>query len=301
MRTLKVDYSSLFAGLNGRPDSYRVLADEYEWVDRDVQKHAEGLRFDEFQGFLDQQLAGEKGTVIVECGCGLGGNLVRFSRNNHCVGVDFSMTALRKIRAHDKAIHSTAADIRALPLRNGCADYVIFSRVLFIYEDLLQINVMLREARRILKSGGKVILINDFCSAGIWLATTIRDLFGFVGKLIPSRKQRELEFMLYYFSRTDVLGLLAESGLELVETRLCNVHLGLFHLTYYSPFLGLALRSLRRFYQTRDLDHWERTRQAQNVNDAYPLNWLGRAVVWLSERRFPGLGALTLCNLAVKR
>ena len=300
MRTLKVDYSALFDGLEGKPDSYRVLADNYEWPKRDVEKHIAGRRFDQFQDYLNGLLANARGKTIVECGCGPGGNLIRFGADNRCIGLDFSLTALRKIRAYTDQVKPVGADIRYLPLVDNSADYVLFSRVLFIYEDLEQIDRMLTEARRILKPGGQVIVVNDYCNAGILLSTGVRDLWGQIRPLFGAQSEDAREFMLYYFSKNDMRQLLQKADMKVEDEYLCNVHTGIFHLTYHHPILAIMLRSLWRHYRIRRLDHWQRAQDARHVNDAYPLNILGRLLEKIIRHLFPSLAALSLCNLASK-
>ena len=51
MESLKVDYSDLFVGLDGTPDSYREIADKYEWAKRDVEQHV--LTYAGFPSFTD--------------------------------------------------------------------------------------------------------------------------------------------------------------------------------------------------------------------------------------------------------
>jgi SAM-dependent methyltransferase len=295
MRSLYVDYTEQFPGIGHKPGSYKVLADRFEWAKRGVEQDLEGQYYNECTAQLDALLQGQKGKVIVECGCGLGRNLHRYARDNTCIGLDFSTTGLAKIRGYASGVVPVNADIRAVPLREGSADFVIFCNVLFIYEDLEQIAHMLREARRMLKPGGQVIVINDYCSAGVALAPFLRvPAAPFRGG--PARK----EFILYYFDRADAAGLLDRAGFEGFAARLCNFHLGVYHLTYLSPVFGALLRNHRQHRKVRRMDHWERVRGARCVNDAYPLNLLGRGMAAVSRRFWPSLAALSLCCTARK-
>jgi len=298
MRSLHVDYSEQFVGIAEKPDSYHELADQFEWAKRDVDQDVEGHTYDECNKYLDSILAHETGKVIVECGCGLGRNLHRYARRNRCVGVDFSKTGLRKIRLRATGVEPVKADIRQVPLADGCADYVIFCNVLFIYEDLQVVREMLVEARRILRKGGKVIIINDFCSTGVWLSPFLQ--VPRFTKRSESKNAKNKQFMLYYYTQADSKNLLNEAGLGNVNSHLCNAHKGVYHITYLSPVWGVLLRGHRRHRVVRHMDHWERVRKSESVNGAYPLNIIGRCLASISRRFFPSLASLSLCCAAEK-
>lgn len=300
MESLKVDYSDLFVGLDGKPDSYREIADKYAWAKRDVEQHVLTFHYDEFNThFLREILECERGKVVVECGCGLGGNILPYAGEHRCIGVDYSQVALKKIRSHTREMSVTMGDISAIPLRDESADYVILARVLFVHEDLDFIAAILREVQRILKPRGKVVVINDYSSGGVRLFNGINDFFGRVLEVLR-RRQSVHEFMLYYFSHEDLRRLLTQSGMELVDSRLCNVHQGVYHLTYHNRLLGLLLRANWRHYQIRRKDHFERVLNSNCINDVYPLGLIGRAFAYLVDRYWPSLAALSLVGIACK-
>jgi ubiquinone/menaquinone biosynthesis C-methylase UbiE len=299
MRSLHVDYSEQFVGVAEKPDSYHELADNFEWAKRDVDQDVEGHTYDECNNYLDSLLAHETGKVIVECGCGLGRNLHRYASRNQCVGVDFSTTGLRKIRLRATGVEPVKADIRQIPLADGSADYVIFCNVLFIYEDLELVHKMLVEARRILKKGGRVIIINDFCSAGVWLSPFLQ-----IPRLANRPQGKEVQkrqFMLYYYTKADSKRLLSDAGFDNITPHLCNAHKGVYHITYLSPVWGVLLRAHRRHRVVRHMDHWERVRMSDSINGAYPLNIIGRMLASFSRHFSPSLASLSLCCSAEKQ
>ena len=301
MQSLKLKYSKLFAGLDGKPDSYRDIADHYEWAERQVHQHVGQYRYDDFNArYLPELLDGESGKVIVECGCGLGGNILPYASKHRCIGIDYSGVALRKLRGYSREMSVAMGDISAIPLADESADYVILARVLFVHEDLEVIAAILREVQRILKPDGKVAIINDYSSGGVRFFNSCNDLCRRAFEAL-ARRESAFEFMLYYFSEADMRQLLARAGMELADSRPCNVHQGVYHLTFHNKILGLLLRANGRHYRIRRKDHWERVKDARRVNDAYPLGWLGRALVWYAGRYRPSLAALSLACTARKR
>ncbi len=302
MKKLMVDYSKLFSGLKSKPTSYKTLADKYEWEKRDVEQNYKGRRYDEFNNYMDNVLRGEEGKLIVECGCGLGPNLLRFADKNICIGFDFSKVALNKLHSHTDKVRVARTDILHLPVREDSVDFVVFSLVLFVFEDLKMTSRLLMEAQRILRPGGKVIIVNDYCNYGVNLCNifsrTIIDFFySVISWVYPQRR----EFICYYFSLCDMRSLLDEANLTLKDSKLCDLHQGIYHLTYLNFAFAVLFRSYRKHKMLKDKDHWQRVENARDINDAYPLNWLGRQFRDTIVQRFPQVAALRLCCLAEKK
>lgn len=297
-----VDYSKLFHGLEHKPDSYKTIADNYEWERRDVENNYKGRIYDDFNAYLDNVIGDQEEKLIVECGCGLGPNLLRHKEKNFCIGFDFSKTALEKLNAYTDEIKTTRADICNIPLRDNTADYVIFSQVLFVFEDLQLTAKILKESQRILRPGGKVIIVNDYCSVGVELFTFIRNsLQEFFYRILHGFFTRRKEFICYYFSVADMKRLLNQADLTLVNSKLCDIHQGVYHLTYLNMFVALLFRNHKQHNTLKRKDHWQRVENASDINDAYPLNWFGRQFRDYVVRRFPQVAALRLCCLAEKR
>lgn len=300
MQSLKLNYSKFFPGLDKKPDSYRHLADTYEWAQREVGQHAERYRYDDFNAeYLRDLLGTGSSKLVVECGCGLGGNSLPYAQQHRCIGVDFSGVALKKIRLYTSDMAVALGDISTIPLKDACADFVILARVLFVHEDLDFIVSILREARRILKPEGKIIFINDYSSVGVRVFNGMNQFFSYAVNALLRRESVD-EFIVYYFSEADMNLLLSRAGLRLIDSRLCNVHIGVYHLTYHSAILALLLRDNWRHYRIRRKDHWERVRDSNNVNDVYPLSAVGRLFKYLVERFWPSLAALSLAGVACR-
>lgn len=99
------------------------------------------------------------GSDIVEFGCGTGRNLVFFAHHGarSVTGLDLSDGMLAKAAARDASFHLIRQDLLApVPLPDASADLVLFCLVL---EHIDTTAIPLGEARRLLRPGGKIVVI----------------------------------------------------------------------------------------------------------------------------------------------
>lgn len=94
------------------------------------------------------------GAVLVDLGCG-GGLLAPHlaGRGYRHLGIDLSPTALRL--AADHGVRAIGGDVRAVPLRDGCADVVVAGEILEHVPDLPH---TVAECCRLLRPGGLLVL-----------------------------------------------------------------------------------------------------------------------------------------------
>lgn len=120
-------------------------------------------RFDKLH-YLPQlvDFAGVRGQTLLEVGCGIGTDLVRFARGGALVtGVDLSQTAIGLAR-QNFALHGLApVDLRvangeALPYPDASFDHVYAHGVIQYTADPAQ---LIRECHRVLKPGGSAIFM----------------------------------------------------------------------------------------------------------------------------------------------
>jgi SAM-dependent methyltransferase len=93
---------------------------------------------------------------VLEAGCGLGQYVILLrERGWRVVGVDWSLDALREAR-HAGGVPLAASELRTLAVRDGSvAAYVSLG---VVEHDPAGPEVMLREAHRVLRSGGRLIV-----------------------------------------------------------------------------------------------------------------------------------------------
>jgi SAM-dependent methyltransferase len=79
----------------------------------------------------------------------------------HVVGVDVSAGVVRAAQARHPGLRSVRADVRALPFPDGDFDLVVSNSTLDHFESLDDVALSLRELRRVLRPGGRLLLTLD--------------------------------------------------------------------------------------------------------------------------------------------
>ncbi len=108
------------------------------------------------------------GLVIVDVGCGPGAYHPLLCRHGaRIVGVDFSRGMVREARRQAMeqrlAVWVVQGSAEALPLPDACCDRVMANHMLYHVPDQV---AALREMRRVLKPGGRVILATNAADSG---------------------------------------------------------------------------------------------------------------------------------------
>jgi len=121
-----------------------------------------GYRYDKLR-YLPRimQFDGYRGRALLEVGCGIGTDLVRFAAGGAVVtGVDLSETAVGLARAngrhHDARLRLLVGDGEELPFPDGRFDVVYAHGVLQYTADAA---AMVRECHRVLRPGGEAIFM----------------------------------------------------------------------------------------------------------------------------------------------
>jgi ubiquinone/menaquinone biosynthesis C-methylase UbiE len=141
--------------------------------DLEMTKHPVGTRafFDDLDDYRFDKLhylpqlvdfSGYRGRTLLEVGCGIGTDLVRFARGGALVtGVDLSTTAI-ELAKQNFALHGESAqelrvaDGEALPFPDASFDVVYAHGVVQYTADAPQ---LIRECHRVLKPGGEAIFM----------------------------------------------------------------------------------------------------------------------------------------------
>jgi 2-polyprenyl-3-methyl-5-hydroxy-6-metoxy-1,4-benzoquinol methylase len=159
------------ADWNNAVDAIRVYWNEHIH-DIAIAQHPVGSKgfFEELEAYRFEKLAylprvvdfsAYKGKRLLEVGCGIGIDLVRFARYGAIVtGIDLAEEAIRLARDNFE-LHGVSGDLRSmngesLQFRDGCFDVVYAHGVLQYTSDPER---MVREIYRVLRPGGEAILM----------------------------------------------------------------------------------------------------------------------------------------------
>ncbi len=101
----------------------------------------------------------KKGDVLVDVGTGTGEVAVKGKKNGYktVVGLDLSYEMLRLAVNKCKDCHFIVADAENMPIRDEKADTITLS---LVYRHLTDRDKFLEEARRVLKKGGKIGILD---------------------------------------------------------------------------------------------------------------------------------------------
>lgn len=118
-----------------------------------------------FQKRTSDLLQATDGHRILDAGCGSGVNLIRLAKlvapNGEVVGVDVSSQLLKEaqknIARESLPIKVQSGDVRNLDFEEGSFDRVYAERLL---QHLDQPSLVLRELRRVLRPGGRVVVLD---------------------------------------------------------------------------------------------------------------------------------------------
>lgn len=135
---------------------------DLEWGSREFFDQVENFR-NATQPFMDKivDFASFKGKRILEIGCGLGTDLLRFARAGaHVTGVDLTHASVQLVQKrfilYGHPAELLAADAEALPFTDSSFDAVYSFGVLHHTPNTQR---AIEEARRVLKPGGQLILM----------------------------------------------------------------------------------------------------------------------------------------------
>src|SRR5262249_28602307 len=150
--------------------------------------------------------------VIADAGCGAGRWPIHLRRLGYrVVGVDISREAGREARARDPGGPIAVGDVRSLPLKDRSVDAGLSVGV--VEDDESGPDAAVREARRILKPGGLLILSVPFNNL------FRRVLVNHLQSWATWRRRRalmRLGFVEYRFTRREVRAFIERAGFHVI-------------------------------------------------------------------------------------
>jgi len=153
-----------------------------------------------------QRMGIEPGDRVLEVGCGTGINAALYPHSCHVTGIDFSASMLEKARGRVRRkrlqhVQLMEMDAAALTFADASFDIVYAPYLVNCVSDPLQV---VREMRRVCKPGGKIVILNHFCSTNWFMSRFDRAL-------------TPLTVHIGFKSDLDLPGFLAQTGLQPVS------------------------------------------------------------------------------------
>ncbi len=134
---------------------YNKISAIYPLIDLFLKSHKKLLATS-----INQLLAG----TLLDVGCGHGA-LVPFANKHQYTGIDCSTKMIEVAKKKNPNAAFLLADACNLPFQNCVFDYIVFSHVL---STIPQYELALKEAMRVLKPNGKIIILNHFNDSKKW-------------------------------------------------------------------------------------------------------------------------------------
>lgn len=161
--------------------AYKRLAPIYDWLF--------GRVFEQGRAAMEKQVRTLRPTSLLEIGVGTGLALRHYPDSTIVHGIDVCPQMLERARQNARNLPTRSIDLRlmdaeALEYPDGAFDCVTIPYVLSVTADPAR---LIREARRVCKPDGTILILNHFSEGGIWqrlewLADAIGNAAGFRAK-----------------------------------------------------------------------------------------------------------------------
>jgi ubiquinone/menaquinone biosynthesis C-methylase UbiE len=139
-----------------------------------------------------------KGGRVLEVGVGTGKSMPYYPKAAQVTAVDYSSRmlarALSKARRGAINVRLVLGDAQALPFREQVFDTAV---AIFVLASIPNALAALREIRRVLRPGGRLLLLERVPSQQHWLGWTARRLSPIVYRVCGARFDREIEPLLH--------------------------------------------------------------------------------------------------------
>jgi SAM-dependent methyltransferase len=112
-------------------------------------------------GSLLGRIEWQPGWTVLDAGCGLGGYFAALADRvpaGVVVGLDITLSMLRRVAERHPTVPLVAGDVQALPIASGAFDVVVSAHMLYHVPD---VETAIRELHRVLRPGGCLLAVYD--------------------------------------------------------------------------------------------------------------------------------------------
>lgn len=247
---------------------------ERMWKDRTFEREVQWCEYRELRKHLIEVLGKMKDPFVVEAGCGMGAWVAYLSNHGirNVVGLDNYAPALAELKRQVPDSHVIEGDVRELPFQDDSIDACISLGVVEHFPE--GPSSLILEMFRVLRPGGYLFLTVPYYN--LFRRLFIHPLRGAFLKAKSKIRKRQLYFVEYRFTRSELAGIVRRCGFELVRVATDE----------YEP-TSLALGLFVDLPLFRGDQEWS-------------LNRLGRLVRWSASRISPWLTTGGMLLLARK-
>jgi len=181
------------------------------WVKKNLEKEVDSCRVDELWIIIKKFV--KLSNKVIDAGCGLGRWVIFLSRQGYnVVGVDNFKDVIERLKNFDKTLKVIVADVRSLPFKDEEFDvYLSFGVVEHFEEGPTKV---LREAKRILKEGGIIILETPYDN----LLRRVKRLIKFFLLRKKEKPMDKFQFYEYRFTTTELKKFLKNLNFKILAT-----------------------------------------------------------------------------------
>lgn len=192
--------------------------------------HLRKTRFSNTIGHMYNVVLRKQPDTILDIGCGDGVNLplANIFPNIEYHGIDYAEKTVEVARKNYPNIHFKIGDAFDLPYENKTFDMAILSSVLILYKSEEDRIKLLKEAHRVLKEDGILVIV-------VWNDTFfIRNAMR-ISRMIGKRKGDNLpqDFMGCHFKKRDVDSMIAPAGWKIAERIMTSQLFGVLECAQY--------------------------------------------------------------------
>ncbi len=262
-----------------------------------MEQYLKTLEYDDVTLFINNSTIDIKKDVkILDIGCGSGRHSIHLFNNGFMdiSAIDLSLHGINNLKKHCPGIKTGVADATNLPFKANSFDIVVMVGIVYEIPESRLHDKLFSEIERVLKSGGKLLFVNNSpynLGERIFTITQrIQNIF----------LRKRLRFFVWRYGRSDVKRLLHRNNLKLIKAFPCNQYRGVYRFCY-GIFVPRSIKRKRTERMVNTNANPYTLHEYYLVNKQHDLlTPLGRFLAKFSIKRYPYLFANTIGYYCIK-